>query len=101
WEAGVNVKYNDILALDDSLRAKVNLFHTDVEDYIEVDLLTSPRTAQNIGDARLRGVEIEAVYDFSWGFVNVAGAWIDADIVSGPYAGQPVSNTPLNRFSAS
>lgn len=100
WEAGVNVKYNDILALDDSLRAKVNLFHTDVEDYIEVDLLSLPRTAENIGDARLKGIEIEGVYDFNWGFVNVAGAWIDAEMVSGQYAGQPLSNTPLNRFAA-
>lgn len=100
WEAGVNVKYNDLLALDDSLRAKINLFHTDVDDYIEVDLLSLPRMAKNIGDARLQGVEIESVYDFNWGFVNVSGAWINAEIVSGQYAGQPLNNTPLDRFSA-
>lgn len=100
WEAGLNIKYDDILAIDDSLRAKINVFHTDVEDYIEVDLLTVPRMAKNIGDARLKGIEIEAVYDFSWGFVNVAGAWINAEMVTGQYAGQPLNNTPLDRFSA-
>lgn len=100
WEAGVNVKYNDLLTLDDSLRGKVNFFYTDVDDYIEVDLLTTPRMAKNIGDARLKGVEVEAIYDFSWGFVNVAGAWISAEMVSGQYAGQPLNNTPLDRYSA-
>jgi hemoglobin/transferrin/lactoferrin receptor protein len=100
WEAGVNLKYNDVFTADDSLRAKVNLFHTDVENYIDVDLTTTPRTAINIGDARLKGVEAEAVYDYGWGFVNLSGALIDAKIVSGVYEGQALNNTPLDRFAA-
>ncbi|MGI6850955.1 TonB-dependent hemoglobin/transferrin/lactoferrin family receptor [Mesorhizobium sp. 1B3] len=100
WEAGVNLKYNDVLTAGDFLRAKLNLFHTDVDNYIDVDLTTTPRMASNIGDARLRGVEAEAVYDYGWGFVNLAGALIDAKIVSGVYEGQPLNNTPLDRFAA-
>jgi len=101
WEAGVNIKYDDLLVLDDSLRGKVNLFHTDIDDYIDVDL-TNPliRTASNIGDARLRGIEVEGIYDLNWVFVNVAGALIDAEFTSGVYQGQPLTNTPLDRFSA-
>lgn len=100
WEAGVNLKYNDVLTQGDLVRAKVNVFHTDVDDYIDVDLTTTPRTAINIGDGRLKGVEAEAVYDYGWGFVNLAGALIDAKIVNGVYAGQALNNTPLDRFSA-
>jgi hemoglobin/transferrin/lactoferrin receptor protein len=100
WEAGVNIKYDDLLVLDDSLRGKVNLFHTDVEDYIEVDLTNPIRMARNLGDARLRGIEVEAIYDLNWIFVNVAGALIDAEFTSGVYKGQPLTNTPLNRLSA-
>jgi hemoglobin/transferrin/lactoferrin receptor protein len=100
WEAGVNLKYNDVFAAGDLVRAKVNLFHTDVEDYIDVDLTTTPRTAINIGDARLKGIEAEGVYDYGWGFVNLAGALIDAKIVNGVYAGQALNNTPLDRFAA-
>lgn len=100
WEAGINVKYDDVLTAGDRLRAKLNLFHTDVEDYIDVDLTVLPRTAINIGDARLRGVEAEMVYDYGWGFVNLAGALIDAKVVSGVYSGQALNNTPLDRFSA-
>jgi hemoglobin/transferrin/lactoferrin receptor protein len=100
WEAGLNLKYNDVLADGDLFRAKVNVFHTDVENYIDVDLTTTPRTAVNIGDARLKGVEAEAVYDYGWGFVNLSGALIDAKIVSGVYEGQALNNTPLDRFAA-
>jgi hemoglobin/transferrin/lactoferrin receptor protein len=100
WEAGVNLKYDDVLTAGDLFRAKVNVFHTDIEDYIEVDLTAETRTAINIGDARLKGIEAEAVYDYGWGFVNLAGALIDAKVVSGVYSGQALSNTPLDRFSA-
>jgi hemoglobin/transferrin/lactoferrin receptor protein len=100
WEAGINVKYADILTEGDRLRAKLNVFHTDVEDYIETNLTVTPRTAINIGDARLKGIEAEAVYDYGWGFVNLSGALIDAKVVSGVYSGQTLNNTPLDRFSA-
>lgn len=100
WEAGVNVKYDDLLVLDDSLRGKVNLFHTNVEDYIDVDLTDPIRTARNLGNARLRGIEVEGIYDLNWIFLNVAGAIIEAEFTSGVYDGQPLTNTPLNRLSA-
>ncbi|WP_137934316.1 TonB-dependent hemoglobin/transferrin/lactoferrin family receptor [Mesorhizobium comanense] len=100
WEAGINVKYDDVLTAGDRVRAKLNVFHTDVEDYIETNLTVTPRTAINIGDARLKGIEAEAVYDYGWGFLNLSGALIDAKVVSGIYSGQALNNTPLDRFSA-
>lgn len=100
WEAGINLKYDDVFTQDDALRAKINLFHTAIDDYIDVDLTDPVRTAQNLGNARLRGVEVEGLYDFSWGFVNMSGALIDAQYTSGVYAGQTLSNTPLDKFSA-
>ncbi|SFQ28131.1 hemoglobin/transferrin/lactoferrin receptor protein [Nitratireductor indicus] len=100
WEAGVNIKLDDVLVANDSLRGKINLFHTKVEDYIDVDLTNPIRSARNLGDARLRGIEVEGLYDFNWGFVNLSGALVDAEFTSGVYAGQPLTNTPLDRFSA-
>ncbi len=100
WEAGVNLKYNDVLTAGDLVRGKISLFHTDVEDYIDVDLTKTLRTAINIGNARLKGVEAEMVYDYGVGFVNLSGALIDAKIVDGVYAGQTLNNTPLDRFAA-
>lgn len=100
WEAGVNVKFDDIFVQADSLRGKINLFHTDVEDYIDVDLTNPIRSARNLGDARLRGIEVEGLYDFGLGFVNLSGALIEAEFTNGVYAGQALTNTPLDRFSA-
>jgi len=100
WEAGVNLKYDDVFTAGDLLRAKVNVFYTNVDDYIDVDLTTLPRTAINIGDARLKGFEAEGVYDYGWGFVNLSGAVIDAKVLNGVYAGQALNNTPLDRFAA-
>lgn len=98
WEAGVNLKYDDVMLGGDTLRGKLNVFHTDVDDYIDVNL-TAARMATNIGAARLRGVEAEAIYDFGWGFVNGTAAITDAKLMSGIYAGQTLNNTPLERFS--
>lgn len=100
WEAGVNLKYDGVLNSEDQLRTKINFFHTRVDDYIDVDLTTVPRTATNIGDARMRGVEIEGTYDFAWGFLNVAGSIMDAEMTTGIYRGQGLNNTPLDRASA-
>lgn len=100
WETGVNLKYDAVFNADDQLRAKINFFHTRVDDYIDVDLTTLPRTASNIGNARMRGIEIEGGYDFAWGFINASGSIMDAEMTSGIYRGQTLSNTPLDRASA-
>lgn len=100
WEAGVNIKYDGIFTADDSLRSKINVFHTTVDDYIEVDLTDPVRMARNLGNARLQGIEMEGVYDAGWSFISLSGALIDAKFTSGVYAGQALNNTPLDRFSA-
>ncbi len=101
WEAGVNLKYNDLIFDGDTFRAKVNVFHTTVDDYIEADLVSAGATqVKNIGTARLQGVEAEALYDFGAGFVNVSGSLGEAKLISGLYAGQGLNNTPLQRYSA-
>lgn len=100
WEAGVNLKYNDLLVSGDTFRTKLTAFHTNIDDYIEVDLTTLPRTTLNIGPARLSGVELEGLYDFGLAYVNLSGSLTQAEITGGIYAGQALSNTPLERFSA-
>lgn len=100
WEAGINLKYDDLLVSGDSFRTKLSVFNTNIDDYIEVDLTRTPRSAVNIGAARLQGVELESVYDFGLAYVNLTGSLTQAQITSGIYAGQALNNTPLERFSA-
>lgn len=98
WEAGVNLKLDSIFTADDMLRAKVNVFHSDVDDYIEV-VAGSVRQAQNVGTARLRGVELEGIYDYGFGFINLAASFTEAEHKDGPFAGDTLSNTPLDNVA--
>ncbi|WEK03242.1 MAG: TonB-dependent hemoglobin/transferrin/lactoferrin family receptor [Candidatus Devosia phytovorans] len=100
WEAGINLKYDDLFMAGDMFRSKLTVFHTNIDDYIEVDLTRTPRSAYNIGPARLQGVELESLYDFGPGFINLTGSLTQAEITGGIYNGQALDNTPLERFSA-
>lgn len=105
YEVGVNVRQDGVLDAGDQIRAKLNFFHTDVKDYIEtVSVLRAPKvtitTSENVGTARLQGVEFEGTYDNWWGFVNLAASYTDAEMKDGIYKGDSLSNTPLNNFSA-
>lgn len=99
WEAGVNFKLDNVVTAGDLFRAKVNVFHSNVEDYINTVSSGGVTRSENVGTARLRGVEIEGVYDYGVGFVNAAAAFIDATMKDGPYAGETLSNTPLDNVA--
>ncbi|WP_455296653.1 TonB-dependent receptor domain-containing protein [Brucella pituitosa] len=100
YEFGVNLRQDGILDAGDQVRAKLNLFHTDVKNYINTVKTGSVTTSENVGDARLRGVELEGTYDNWWGYVNLAASYTDAEMKDGVYKGESLSNTPLNNLSA-
>jgi len=103
-EVGANFKYDDIWMKGDKLRVKVNAFQNDVDDYIElmnfgpgviaqfcpapvpgcppVPTIPIPINTfsfsqyQNIGNARIRGVEFEGTYDAGDWFVGLSGQHI-------------------------
>lgn len=96
WEAGVNMRFDDVFTAGDMLRAKVNVFHTMVDDYIDTVRVGSVTSSQNVGRARLRGIEMEGVYDYGWGYVSAGASFVDARMADGPDAGATLSNTPLD-----
>ncbi|MFN4272242.1 MAG: TonB-dependent hemoglobin/transferrin/lactoferrin family receptor [Aliihoeflea sp.] len=95
WEGGVNVKFDDVVASGDMMRAKVNLFHSDVADYISTVSSGGVTQARNVGTARLRGIEMEGVYDFGRGYLSAGASFTSATMRDGPYVGETLSNTPL------
>lgn len=99
WEAGVNLSYNDVITAGDMFRAKVNVFHSNVDDYINTVSAGGVTTSQNVGTARLRGIELEGVYDYGFGFINAAASFASATMKDGPYAGETLSNTPLDNVA--
>lgn len=82
-EVGVNLKYDGIFAANDSFRGKFNAFRNDVDGYIDLVASTPVATPfgrfsqfyqyQNIAQARIEGVEAEALYDAGLWYVGVAG----------------------------
>ncbi len=100
YEAGINLRRDDVIEAGDQLRAKLNIFHTNVKDYINTVKTGSVTTSENVGTARLRGVEVEGTYDAWWGYVNIGASYTNAEMKDGVYKGESLSNTPLHNFSA-
>lgn len=100
YEAGINLRQENLIEAGDQLRTKLNVFHTDVKDYIETVKTGSVTTSQNVGTARLRGVELEGTYDAWWGYMNLSASYTNAEMKDGIYKGESLSNTPLHNFSA-
>jgi TonB-dependent heme/hemoglobin receptor family protein/TonB-dependent hemoglobin/transferrin/lactoferrin receptor family protein len=122
-EGGVNVQYDGVLKAGDSFRAKVSVFHNEIDDYIDsvavgpvynVPVVPGmpvrvcafvPRLCaigiqdqqyQNIANARLQGAELEAAYDWGGGFVSVAGTLVDG---KNTVTGDPLNTVLPNRVS--
>ncbi|KAA0968471.1 TonB-dependent hemoglobin/transferrin/lactoferrin family receptor [Aureimonas fodinaquatilis] len=102
WEGGINLSYDDILQDGDAFRAKLAIFQNDVDDFIDMESIDRPGvlnpcvapgpfgrcfarlpmdavTYVNINEARIRGAEIEAAYDWGWGFTSVAGTYTQGE----------------------
>lgn len=93
-EAGVNFKFDDVWFTGDRIRAKLNVFQNNVDDYIE-SVFTDPNncgapppfgscnnaffTYENIARARIKGVEFEGSYDARTWFLTLAGSVIRGD----------------------
>lgn len=98
-EAGVNLRYDDILMPGDAFRAKAGIFRNDIRDFIGQQTIDRPDVANpclfgqtifgnficfaelpfdalqyvNISQARIEGVEMEGMYDWGWGFAGLSG----------------------------
>ncbi|RWK95906.1 MAG: TonB-dependent hemoglobin/transferrin/lactoferrin family receptor [Mesorhizobium sp.] len=96
-EFGVNYKQDDILEAGDAFRFKAAYFNNDVDDYIDGVTLSAfdPTSGcpfgpgipicfqyQNFAEAKIRGFEMEGVYDASWGFAGLSASIIDGHTIS-------------------
>ena len=100
YEVGTNLKYNDVMQGGDTFRMKVSAFRNEVEDFIDFvigdplaggayvaffnpflsttpagffDFGQTPGQYQNISNATIRGVELEASYDAGSWFAGLSG----------------------------
>lgn len=84
-EAGINYKRSGLFTETDRLLIKANVFQNEIDDYIDAVFAFNPVTFgfdyqyQNVANARIRGVEVEANYDARSWFVGLAGHVIRGD----------------------
>ena len=76
-EAGVNLKYDGIFKRDDAFRGRVVVYQNKVDDYIDGVSIPTPAPFgsfqyQNIANATLEGIEVEAMYDARAWFLGLA-----------------------------
>ena len=124
-EGGVNLKYNDVFLPGDVFRAKLNVFHNTVDDFIGIQsvgptyfvpalagipasicaripgrfpCVIPVRDFQylNIAQAELQGVELEGAYDWGGGFVTLAATHTDGRDRA---TGETLVTVPPNRLS--
>lgn len=96
-EFGINYKQNDMLEAGDAFRFKTAYFNNDVDDYIDGVTLSAfdPTSGcpfgpgipicfqyQNFAKAKIRGFEMESVYNAAWGFAGLSASIIDGHTIS-------------------
>lgn len=92
-EAGVNIKYDNLVLANDKLRAKASVYRNVVDNYIDlfgfgppVIVCVAPGVCfpvgpsfeqyRNIAQARLEGVEFEGLYDAGGWFAQLAASHV-------------------------
>ncbi len=117
-EAGLNIKYDNVLAAGDKFRAKINVFRNNITDYIDLTnvftdftgTLTPPPQCQisgfgayydcyqyiNVPQARIQGAELEANYDAGSWFAGVSGQHLRGENLTD---GSPLATIPPDQMS--
>ncbi len=94
WEAGFSYDRGDIFAAGDALRAKVNLYSTDLWD---ITSYVSGTPSQPLSKVETEGVEIEASYAHATGFyVDFNANIVNATEFSAAGIGSPWRNEPTD-----
>jgi hemoglobin/transferrin/lactoferrin receptor protein len=123
FEAGTNLKFDNVFRQGDSFRGKLTGFVNNVDDYID-QADVEPGTLVcfipglpmnicqnipgatavlpgiqyvNVARARLMGVELEGAYDWGGGFISFAGSHTNGKNVD---TDQPLSTVAPNKFSS-
>ena len=104
-EGGINLRNDGLLRADDQFRAKLGVFRNRVDDYIEQVFEIFPIPGgyqyQNVAEATLEGVELEASYDAGFAFGTLSGQVMRGVDERPGGAGERCRPTASSRSSAS
>lgn len=95
YELGGTLQFQGVLQKGDQTRVKTTLFQNDVKNLISRGTATSSYFI-NIGEARYKGIEVEAEYGARNVFVRAAVSLIDGESRT---TGQPLNTIPANTLN--
>jgi hemoglobin/transferrin/lactoferrin receptor protein len=95
-EAGVNLRFADVLREGDRLRVRLSAFRNDIDDFIEQTVLATTTVSNNVGRARISGVEAEAQYDAGTWWLGLGASALKGDNLE---SNQPLASIPAHRVS--
>ena len=95
-EAGVNLRFADVLRDGDRLRLRLAAFRNDLEDFIEQTVLATTTVSGNVGRARISGFEAEAQYDAGTWWLGLGAAALKGDNLE---TNQPLASIPAHRVT--
>lgn len=117
WEFGINYKRDGLIYTDDSLRLKAAYFNNDVDDYIGGTTLSAydptsgcpffnPRVPicyqyQNYANAKIRGFEMEAMYDAGHVFAGLSASIVNGHTVDYDGVREDLTTIPSSQVTAS
>ncbi len=97
-EAGVNIRFRDVLAAGDRLRMRITAYQNDIDNYIEQLVFTTYTVSRNVASARIQGVEAEVQYDAGNWFAGISATALKGDnrTTNEPLASMPAGRTTLS-----
>lgn len=97
-EAGLNLRFADLLAAGDRLRARLTAFENRIDDFIEQLVFATTTQSRNVRDARIRGIEAELHYDAGAWYAGLSATALRGDNLTD---NQPLASVPAHRMTLS
>ncbi|MBR0681890.1 TonB-dependent hemoglobin/transferrin/lactoferrin family receptor [Roseomonas eburnea] len=97
-EAGVNLRFSDVLRDGDRLRIRVTAFRNEIDNFIEQLVFARTTESRNVRTARIEGIEAELQYDAGSWFGAVSASALKGDNLTDD---QPLASVPANRMTLS
>ncbi len=95
-EAGVDLRFRDVLNANDRIRGRLAIFRNNIENFIDQTVGRTTTTSANIGEARIEGIEAELQYDTPFWFARLAASALRGTNLE---TNAPLASVPAHRLT--
>ena len=95
-EAGMDLRFRDVLNENDRLRGRIAIFRNNISNFIEQTVRATTTTSANIGEARIEGIEAELQYDTPRWYARIGAAALRG---TNEETDRPLASVPAHRLT--